>query len=228
MKARLLAMLAGVAVVLALMAATWAGASPLATFNAPAPAVPTDTLTLIAQQDSWVNEGAPGTNYGAEPDLHVGRVSDQRLSYNRETLVQFELAGLPADATISSARLELFQIDAQGAERYTISPYAIFDPWDELKVVWGNKPSAFSLGDPASTLDIAGGWKTWDVTNIVQNWAVGEIQNYGILLLGDGDTLGLRVFSSRDNQQLPDMMPRLVIEYSLPDTFSLKREMALK
>lgn len=211
---RLFAFLAPVALVAALLAAPWLGASQPPTANAAAPAAPADTLTLIATQDSWVDEAAPSATHGTDPELHVGRTSDQRAAYQRQTLVAFDLSKLPADASVTKATLELYQIKAAGAERYNIWPDAIFDGWNEMSVTWGGKPPASNVGDPPSTLDYSNGVKQWDVTKIVQNWAVGEIKNYGILLRGDGDTLGLRVFGSL-NGQVP---PRLIIEYATRNT----------
>ncbi|MCZ7571633.1 MAG: DNRLRE domain-containing protein [Ardenticatenaceae bacterium] len=199
-----------VAIFAGLLLVTWAGVSPgAAPVDAAAPAAPAASLTLMAQQDSWVNQGAAGTNYGTDEVLNVGRVSDQKSQYNLRTLVWFDLSELPHGATILTATLELYQVRAGGAERYSISPEAIFEPWDELKVTWNSMPQAFSVGDPASTLDYSSGWKKWDVTRSVQNWTVGEIRNYGLMLRGDGDTLGLRVFGSRESKT----PPRLTIEY---------------
>ncbi len=181
--------------------------------NTTGPTAPTATLTLIAQQDSWVNENTPSTNYGADERLVVGHVLAEPRSYNLGTLLWFDLSGLPRGATVSVAQLWLYQVRAQGAAEYQVWPLAIWDAWDEATVTWENKPRAFSLDDPATSLDSSEGWKAWDVTRIVQNWAWGEIENYGILLQGDGQVGGLRVFHARD---VKGMEPWLVIEYMPP------------
>lgn len=177
-----------------------------------APAAAASNITLLATQDSWVDENQPTTNFGGDTRLHVGRVADASGALgNRQTLVQFDLSSLPQGASIQSARLELYQIESQGPEQYRTRPDANFDPWDEMKVNWNNKPSAFDVGDPWVTLNSTNGWKAWDVTNIVSNWNIGEIDNYGITLHGDGDTEALRVFASREYGK--HLEPRLTIEY---------------
>ncbi|MBC8449743.1 MAG: DNRLRE domain-containing protein [Chloroflexi bacterium] len=77
-------------------------------------AEPAASLTLTAQHDSWVNEEAPTTNYGAHTSLEVGRVGG-RVAYNRQALIQFNLSELPADAVVSQARLQLYQHDGAKA-----------------------------------------------------------------------------------------------------------------
>ncbi len=199
-----------------MLAAAIRASGPPAAAQEESPAATAASLTLTAQMDAWVDQGNPNTNYGGDRDLHVGRWGTV-AAFNRQTLAWFDLSPLPPGSTILRASLRLYQIDAQGAQQYNIWPDAILpDPpalWDELKVTWNNKPPASNQGDPFSTLDMTDGWKSWDVKNIVQAWADDKIPNYGILLRGDGDTVGLRVFSARNDAQLA---PRLVIEYNPP------------
>lgn len=177
-----------------------------------APAAAASNITLLATQDSWVDENQSTTNFGADTRLHIGRAADASGAFgNRQTLVQFDLSSLPQGVSIQSARLELYQIASDGPQEYRTRPDANEEPWEELKVTWNNKPSAFDIGAPWVTLNSTNGWKTWDVTNIVSNWNIGEIENYGITLRGDGDTEALRVFASREYGQ--HLEPRLTIEY---------------
>lgn len=118
--ARISTLLAVVMIFAALLVAAWASTSPPAAAGAAAPVVPAASVTLIAQQDSWIYEGLPDTNYGHDKVLNVGRVSDQKSEYNARSLVWFDLSGVPAGAKVISATLELYQVEADGAERYTI------------------------------------------------------------------------------------------------------------
>ena len=76
------------------------GASPPAALVAPA-----FNPTFYATQDARVDESNPNTNYGSG-DLHVGRSSNA----NRQTLVQFDTAGLPGSAIVTHATMELYAI----------------------------------------------------------------------------------------------------------------------
>ncbi|NJN66315.1 MAG: DNRLRE domain-containing protein, partial [Chloroflexaceae bacterium] len=219
MSTRIIAALSAIAAVLVLITVAWIGSTyiPLAEIRlAQAQSQPiSETLELAAQQDSWVDEQNPTTNYGDDEDLYVGLVNAQVAPFENETLVQFNLEKLPPDATILSATLELFQLNWWGSRSYTIWPVAIAEPWEELKVTWNNKPPVHpDITGPAATLDFNGGWKIWDVTDIVQTWADGKIENEGILLYGDEKTVGGRIFASREHpEQIP---PRLYIEYVRP------------
>jgi hypothetical protein len=167
-------------------------------------------LELKAERDSFIDQSSPDGNYGSEPSMAVGLSTDQRLNYEYRSLVYFDLSALPVDAEVTKATLILFQENTGSQDRYRVWPQAIWQDWEENGVTWNKQPEAYSLGDPESFLTTESGLKEWDVTAIVQSWAIGEIQNHGIRLLGDGDTLDLRWFSSRQGQ----IPPLLVIEYS--------------
>ena len=65
------------------------------------PAAPASSLTIITNQDAYINEGSPTTNYGSDPNLWVGLVNSQvRAPYNLQTLVGFDLSALPPGASI--------------------------------------------------------------------------------------------------------------------------------
>jgi hypothetical protein len=202
------------------------GASPAA-----AAAAPAFNPTFYATQDARVDESNPNTNYGGG-DLHVGRSSNA----NRQTLVQFDLAGLPGNAIVTHATMELYAIvnlaaaaedtsaAAEDASRggsyaagfapqaYTVYADAIYSAWSESTVTWANKPRAYGKGDPATGLTGAPGWTQFDVTQIVRFWLANPGSNFGILLRGDGSTAGLYVFYSRSSANIP----RLIVEYTLP------------
>ncbi|MCC7355975.1 MAG: DNRLRE domain-containing protein [Anaerolineae bacterium] len=203
-----------VAVVLALAWFVWAHA-PRPAAAQTEPAAPAITLPLTAVADAWVNEDRANAdnNYGGDRELHVGRVFDPAsgLFSTRWTLVQFSLATLPANATVITATLEMYQTGANDFDAYQIRPDAISASWGEATVTWNNKPAAANVGDLAITLDYSLGVKQWDVTNIVQGWQANRSTNHGIMLVGmDVDIpASERIFSAREGTNAP----RLIIEY---------------
>ena len=118
----------------------------------------------------------------------------------------------PRDHRCISAKLELYQTNASGAERYAIWPDMLTKSWRELSVTWDNKPTATVVGSLSQLVTMAAGSKSWDVLDIVKLWVSGKDPNYGFLLRGDGDTLGLREFDARDAKN----PPRLIIEFVAP------------
>jgi hypothetical protein len=191
--------LIGVGLTAALLAYAAPTASTVPAADYPAPIV----------QDSWIDANQPDANFGGDTSLHVGLVMDPatgRLG-ERQTLVQFDLSGLPAGATIVTATLQLYQTAASGSDAYQIRPDAALASWQEAAVTWNSRPATGNLGDPALTLDYASGWKQWDVTQIVRAWQTGRMPNYGIVLVGlnVGVPPSERVFASRNATAWPTL-----------------------
>lgn len=169
-----------------------------------APAVaPTTTYHAPLVQDSWVDATQPTSNFGGDASLHVGMAVQPATGGlgERQTLVQFDLSGLPAGATIVDATLQLYQIAASGSDAYQVRPDAAGHSWQEAAVTWANKPSNSNLGDPAITLSYSTGWKQWNVKQTVQDWQDHRVANFGFVLVGmnpAGVPPSERVFSARE------------------------------
>jgi len=164
--------------------------------GAAAPAV--ESLSVPASRDAWINADAITTNYGRDEDLWTGIFTYSGKMDERRLLVGFDISALPANAIVDSAQLKMTQTRASGAESYALWPYQITGAWGEYTVTWENRPAAISAGDPLLVVNAANGVKTWDVLRIVQAWQAGA-PNHGILLLGDGTTVGARVYASRES-----------------------------
>jgi len=191
---------------------SWSGfaAPAAASAQEPLAVAPLASTTFSAAMDTTISEQYPDKNYGKEYSLAVARMAEQRVPYDAWTLLWFDLQELPADAEVISAKLELYQFEFTGAEIYSVRPNAITEGWKEAGVTWNTQPPSTYLKDPATNLDTKDGWKSWDVLHIAQAWASGELRNEGILLYGDGETIGGRQFYSRE-----ELAPRLTIEYTV-------------
>jgi hypothetical protein len=170
------------------------------------------TMTFTAQYDAWIDEATPSTNYGGSTEMYVRLTAsgdEQRI------LVGFDLSALPDDIVVVSATLEMYNMinlaRAAGPERadYLIWTEAINASWGEMLVTWNNRPPTTPEGDPPSAFQVSN-WTRWDVTNIAQGWVSGLLENYGIMLRGDGSTVGVAYFQSSDYTN----PPRLVITYA--------------
>lgn len=170
------------------------------------------SLSVLAGRDAWLNADAITTTYGNDDDLWTGIFTHSGKMDERRLLVWFDISGLPDNAIVDSALLEMTQTRASGVESYAIWPYQVTGAWGEYTVTWENRPVAVSAGDPPVTVNAADGVKTWDVTGIAQAWQAGA-PNHGILLLGDGTTVGARVYASRESQEAHG---HLTINYHLP------------
>jgi len=153
-------------------------------------ATPSPTATTGAVCGRVIQRGAFGTVtdayiWAASPDytgdwenLYTGMVGDGR----KRTLIRFDLSFLPPGAVIDSATLGIYRNDEGGTR--TVRIHRITAAWAEAgagSVTWSN----FGGYDPTvrSSFAAAGsGWKSANVTALVQAWASGSYPNYGLLL----------------------------------------------
>jgi hypothetical protein len=152
-------------------------------------------------------------------------------------LIKFDLSQLPAGAQIQSATLTLYQTEAGGDATYDVSVHKVinvnpdFDyangytydsthQWTSSDVAYNGIPLAQSDIAPAedvNSLDQSLGYKNWDVTNMVRDWAGGSSPNYGLMLNSDSvaSTSSHRFFASSETADA-EKRPGLVITYSMP------------
>ncbi|MFN2225135.1 MAG: DNRLRE domain-containing protein, partial [Anaerolineae bacterium] len=166
---------------------------------------------LVAVADTWVEVAHPSLTHGSHPTLNIA--SPTFSGQEAHALLAFDFASLPADIDIISATLSLFSVPNQAlAEEATLVADlyadAILGAWSESATTWNNAPASLPLGDPATQL-VVSGYTPWDVTNIVQSWADGDLDAYGILLRASTATSSSYGFWSRDLSA----PPRLVIAY---------------
>lgn len=127
--------------------------------------------------------------------------------------MRFDLTALPADAVIRAAQLQLYLHAADGApDGLAVYLDVLTGSWSEGGVTWETRPTARNLDVPPTYVRQTTGWWEWNVTGLIQDWVAHSDHNYGVLLRGDGATLGLRTFYAREG----DTPPRLVIDYSTP------------
>ena len=122
-----------------------------------------------ASADTFVDQAQPDTNYGNDPQLRIAKAGANQSII----LLTFDLATLPAGATIQKAVLEL-TLD----ETLTVIPYtiAISDTaaWDESAVTWTSQP-AVGMGYGESNYNNATGVVQIDITTLATRWINGEV-----------------------------------------------------
>jgi len=159
--------------------------------------------------------GAGGPGGGLDNDeLVVGGWGD--LYY---TLLQFNLTGMPAQA--SSARLEVFAFTQRGSGTTAMQLDRITAFWDwriqgtgadRERLWWADRPSAIQC--IAGTLPpcTIGQWYSIDITGLYNGWQSGTFANYGVQLrpVPGGDNTWCEFYSS-DYSGDPSLRPRLVV-----------------
>lgn len=166
--------------------------------------------------DTTLLQGYPDENFGYTSDMWAGY--DDYLDPDGKTvrsLVQFDLAGIPAGTQIASASLKLYLIESWDyPNRYrTITAYRVGSGWAEMAVTWHNKPSCQEAYGSNSVKEDAWGWYDFNVTALVQAWVNGSQPNYGIMVRGpehSGSDSSWRAFSTKEGPY----PPQLVINYT--------------
>ena len=129
---------------------------------------------LAPVADAQVASGNPATNYGASTNIYVQ--SSSTSSYGDERVwLKFDLSGIPAGSTITSATLQLWNWKSTGASLPVEVRSSNDDSWTETGLNWSNQPA---LGGILATQTLASGTinvaYNWDVTTFVQSQFGGD------------------------------------------------------
>jgi len=169
--------------------------------------------------DTYMYRYAPQINYGTLPLLRVG------YKQTHAALLGFDLAPLPAGATIDDARLQVYAVGWGGAD-IAIGAYAVLRPWAESEATWasaqtgtpwaepgGNDTIADRRADPEDALVTAGPlcWYSLNLTALVQEWVDGTLPNHGLLLRAGYAPMSFFLASSEYSNAA--LHPRLVVRY---------------
>src|SRR5205823_1605111 len=138
---------------------------------------------------------------------------------------------LPANATIVSARLELYYNFVIDATPMDISVHAVTSNWTEFGSTWnsadGIAPWNAAGGDfdPTAVATVAGitngtGWYGWNVTSLVVGWWTSAVPDDGLMVRQVSDTsavMGQKGFSSSED---PNTLFRssLQLAYTTPSS----------
>lgn len=169
------------------------------------------TIELEPLQDAYVCDCLPGSTNpnGNSNYLYYGQYGS---CYDR-TLIEWDLSGIPSDATVISASMELYCEAFWGTESGHPVYYPITGEWDEETVSYATQP------EYDETAPIQGEWpeeETWlsvNVTPFAADWVSGSLPNHGIYCFREG-TVSTCVpgFWSSDYSD-ETLHPVLVIEY---------------
>ncbi len=136
---------------------------------------------IAPSDDSMVNSGSAGTNYGASATVTL-------VSGKATGLVRFDLSSLPAGYTsgnVAKATLKLYVGSVTTAGSFNVD--YITSSWNESTVTYSTQPSlgATIAGSVPISLTQKNQYIQVDVTAAVGAWLDGTQQNYGLALVAN-------------------------------------------
>ncbi|MGQ9493171.1 MAG: DNRLRE domain-containing protein [Anaerolineae bacterium] len=194
----------------------------------PTPIPPGTEITVTLQQvsdgyyggeDTHIYIYTPDDNYCLDPVLRIG------YKQQYAALLRFDLAPIPAGATVTRAVLQLYAAGWNGTDiainAYAITRSVVFcqATWNQARLgnPWGrpgaNDTTSDRRASAESTLTTSGirKWYSFDLTRLVQEWVNGSLTNNGVLLQATYST-GSLYFSSAQDGNVP-LHPKLVVTY---------------
>ncbi len=196
--------------------------TPTATVTPTAPPTATPVGQILtnapARADAYISEWYPDTNYGSG----VLRVRNGDVE---QSLLQFDLASLPANIQIDEAKLRLWVSGRSNTNNLTGDVYALRRAWNEHQVTQKQAAAGVAWQSPGAHGDVdrdpsridsrrlpASGPVTWDVTDVVRGWYGTPSSNHG-LILGATTVNGNVEYSFVGREGAADERPVLLVRY---------------
>ncbi|MDY7079502.1 MAG: DNRLRE domain-containing protein [Chloroflexota bacterium] len=157
--------------------------------------------------DAYILSATPDYNGGDWLKLYTGQI----VYGERQSLLRFDLSGVPADAVVDSATFGIYLRTCHGQ---IVRAHRITTPWEETTVTWNTFGNGFA-GDTEGFLIGRGiGFHYIDLTELVQGWLDGTYENYGVLLEQNLNTYN----SYKSSEYCPACCrPKLEVCYHVPD-----------
>jgi len=135
-----------------------------------------EEVAASISQDTYANEAYPD-----QPRGSVGSVTLSNDPINRFGYLQFNLPDLPDGAIVDRGTLKFYlHEDDSGEGKLNIGP--VKDAWDGATLTWNSKPAIYPDQAGESVITLSTGWKEITITNIVQKWYNGDIENRGLFI----------------------------------------------
>ena len=187
---------------------------------------------LIATKDNYITSSNPTLCTPTITSIRIGEDNDSVRILR--ALIQFDLSGIPFDATIVSAVLSMYRWFEKSDHTRTMRVFRIKRDWEETETSWNE----FSTGNSWETAGCGGsndreqtdigylsldsstlGWFDFQLDNSkVQELLTGGVfQNNGFLLKNDTELDDSSKFYSSNYDEDTSRRLKLTIEYSTPN-----------
>ncbi|WP_342713640.1 DNRLRE domain-containing protein [Oceanisphaera psychrotolerans] len=174
-----------------------------------------------AGSDTYLDDGNPGTNWGAATDMRISNKSNSQ----KRGLLKFDLSGIPAAALVTSATLELNLEGIGSGDTASIALHRVTRDWHPAQTNWNVALNTSNWTSPGGDIDptaitsavidpLTPGATQWDITALVGDWVAGNQNNYGLMLKGSPGVN--HADFSTSNHATAALRPKLTIRYHCP------------
>jgi hypothetical protein len=182
--------------------------------------------TFLVSQDTYIASGNPNGNYGSAWNMGIGFSSSSTGGLGAlRMLLQFNLSGIPSNATVSNATVHIYQYQATGISSMGFQAQYAVSSWNEFNATWSNSNFIGGTRLPVGNFPNTLGWLAVNATNLFRTWVNGQEPNNGLIMTGyEGtDTPSTRWFYSSNSSNRPyvDLTYTTGCSYTTPPTSSV-------
>jgi hypothetical protein len=167
----------------------------------------------VPSDDTYIEGGAPTRVNGADNKFEVRPDNGA----DRRGLLRFDLSSIPANATVTSATLYLYEGSNKTGQITYI--YRVTSSWNEATANW------VTWSVPGGDFDSSTAYFTYlpnqsncmltmGITSLVQAWVNGNYNNYGMMFYSTGPNHIISYTSKEDGNS--NEWPKLDIVYAVP------------
>lgn len=169
-------------------------------------------------EDSYVSQGAAGSNYGSEASFAIRDNTDT----NMRTYIKFNLSAVPSGQTIENAVL-FFYLYVNGTTNTAAIHHVYNQTWNELAITWNNQPCGTGFDDSGNCNLTAEDtettafikWYNWTVTEAVStDYADSKTNVSFIIKTPEVAEFSVDYFRSKHETENVSLRPYLNITYS--------------
>ena len=176
----------------------------------------------VAGEDSHIYQDKDTENYGSERGLRI----DSELSRVYRILIKFDLSTIPAGAYVDRAILWMYESGGGKGNDIIFEVHALDKAFVEDEVTWANSSAAEFWTTPGGdytpevystgVLDNVAGWKTFEMSNLVERWVRGAMANHGMIIIpNEAPSDSVKEFYSSDETAWYTLRPYLEITYTM-------------
>ena len=144
---------------------------------------PTRPIRLSGCRRTRISPPVIPRNYGAATNMGIGYNSSGPQAMRM--LMQFNLSGIPSNATVNSATVYLYQRLRSPANVMGFQAQYAVSPWSEYNATWNNANYLGGAPLPMGNFPNTVGWLAVNAVNLFRNWISGAQPNYGLIITGN-------------------------------------------